>query len=194
MSRPENDFSLDPRGDRSLIVGNGTNQKRFLVSSHAMRFASPVWRAMLTGPYEEGTAEEISFPSDDPDALLVMLRIAHLQFKDVPSLLEFKELVNVAAACDKYEMVSISRPFSKKWIEHLEPLSEKTGFEEWLFVAWTFGYPEIFNRIMDRLVLNASTSADGQCLKEKNQILDEYIMPPDTLGKFRSPDIREVPA
>jgi len=193
MSRPENDITLDPYGDRCLVVGTGDNQTRILVSSHAMRLASPVWKAMLTGPYQEGTAEEIPFPSDDPDAFLIMLQIAHLQFNDLPSSLEFQELVNVAAICDKYDMVSIFRPFSKKLIEPLEPLAKEIGFEEWLFIAWTFGYPEIFERVMNRLVLHSSTNANGQCLNEKGKILDELLMPPTVVGKFRlftSPNYR----
>jgi hypothetical protein len=38
----ENSITIDPYGDRSLIIGDGKNQKRFLVSSNAMRLASPI--------------------------------------------------------------------------------------------------------------------------------------------------------
>lgn len=92
MNRPEdgNNISIDPNGDRTLIVGTGENQKFFRVSSKAMSLASPVWKAMFTGPYRESTAEEISFPEAEPNALLIALRIAHLQFKDLPSSLDFQ--------------------------------------------------------------------------------------------------------
>lgn len=65
----ENSITIDPYGDRSLIIGDGKNQKRFLVSSNAMRLASPIWKSMFTGPYKEGTAKEIPFPEGKPDAL-----------------------------------------------------------------------------------------------------------------------------
>jgi len=195
MNHPgdENNISIDPYGDRTLIVGNGENQKRFLVSSNAMRLASPVWRAMFTGPYREGTAIEIPFPDGNPDAFLITLRIAHLQFNNLPSSLDFQGLVNLALVCDVYDMVQIVRPFITKWIEPLEPLAEKIGFEEWLLVAWTFSYPKIFERIASRLVLCASTNADGQCLNEKNKVLDDF-MPPGIIGKFRALYIPELPA
>ena len=161
----ENSITIDPYGDRSLIIGDGKNQKRFLVSSNAMRLASPVWKSMFTGPYKEAVAKEIPFPEGKPDAFLITLRIAHLRFDDLPSLLDFQELVNLAIVCDEYDMVPTVRPFLTKWITPLEPLADKIGFEEWLFVAWTFGCPEIFERVSRRLVLCASTNADGQCFK-----------------------------
>src|SRR5947208_4659100 len=173
-----NNISIDPCGDRTLIVGTGENQKRFLVSSKAMCLASPVWKTRLTGPDREGTAKEILFPEGKPDALLVTLRIAHLQFKDLPSSLSFQRLVNLAIVCNEYDMVPIVQPFLTKWITPLEHLAEMTGFEEWLFVAWAFGRPEIFRRITNRLVLHASTNADGQCLNETNKVLDDCHMPP----------------
>ena len=183
MNHPEDGgiISIDPNGDRSLIVGTGMNQKLFRVSSKAMCLASPVWNAMFTGPYKEATAEEISLPEAEPNALLITLRIAHLQFKELPSSLDFQELVNLAAVCDVYDMVPIVRPFVKEWIRASEPLAEEIGYEEWLLVAWTFGYPEIFARIARRLVLYASTNADGQCLNEKNKVLEDFI-PPGIIG------------
>jgi hypothetical protein len=101
----ENSITIDPYGDRSLIIGDGKNQKRFLVSSNAMRLASPIWKSMFTGPYKEGTATEIPFPEGKPDAFLITLQIAHLRFADLPSLLDFQGLVNLAIVCDEYDMV-----------------------------------------------------------------------------------------
>jgi hypothetical protein len=182
----ENSITIDPYGDRSLIIGEKENQKRFLVSSNAMRLASPVWERMFTGPYKEGTAKEIPFPEGKPDALLIVLRIAHLRFKDLPLLLDFQELVNLAVVCDEYDLVPTVRPFLTKWITPLEPLADKIGFEEWLFVAWTFGYPKIFEQISRRLVLCASTNAGGQCLDGTMKVLDDCFMPPGIIGKLRT--------
>jgi hypothetical protein len=188
----QNSILIDPCGDRSLIVGTGENQKRFLVSSKAMCLASPVWRAMFTGPYKEGAAKEIAFPEGKPDALLITLRIAHLQFKDLPSSLDFQGLVHLAVVCDEYDLVPIVRPFLMNWIRPLEPLAQEIGFEEWLLVAWTFGFPEIFARITSRLVLNASTNEDRQCLNETGKVLGDF-MPPDIIGEFKTLYMPELP-
>jgi hypothetical protein len=188
MGPPEDgsNISFDPNGDRCLIVSTGENQKRFQVSSKAMCLASPVWKAMFTGGCKETTAEEISFPEADPNALSITLRIAHLQFKDLPSSLNFKELLRLAAICDEYDLVKIVRPFLAKWIEPFERLALKNGYpEEWLLVAWTFGNREVFGSITRRILLCARTNADGQCLNEKNRILEDF-MPSDIIGWFRA--------
>ena len=93
-------------------------QKTFVVSSTVMRIASPVWRAMFDpqSPFMDTqrslTHGEMDLPEDDADALLYVLRIAHLQFRRIPETLDFIDLLNVAIICDKYDTVSIVRPVS----------------------------------------------------------------------------------
>ena len=94
------------------------DQQTLLVSSAVMRIASPVWRRMLNpqGHFMESqrslTHGEADFPDDDPDALLCVLRIAHLQFRKIPKTLNYAELLNLAILCDKYDTVAIVRPVS----------------------------------------------------------------------------------
>ena len=93
-------------------------QQTLLVSSAVMRIASPVWRTMFDpqGHFMESqrssTPGEIDFPEDDPDALLCVLRIAHLQFRKIPETLDYAELLDLAIICDKYDTVAIVRPVS----------------------------------------------------------------------------------
>ena len=99
--------------DPSLV-----DQETLVVSSAVMRIASPVWRTMFDpqGHFMESqrsfTHGEMDFPEDDPDALLCVLRIAHLQFRKVPETLDYAELLNLAIICDKYDTVAIVRPVS----------------------------------------------------------------------------------
>ena len=94
------------------------DQETLVVSSAVMRIASPVWRTMFDpqGRFMESqrssTHGEMHFPEDDPDALLCVLRIAHLQFRKVPETLGYVELLNLAIICDKYDTVAIVRPVS----------------------------------------------------------------------------------
>lgn len=77
----------------------------FVVSSKVMCLASPVWRAMLDpqGHWAKQPSGVFSLLEDDPDALLIILRIAHLQFSDLPdALVIYKHLVQLAVLCDKY--------------------------------------------------------------------------------------------
>ena len=43
-----------------------------------------------------------NLPEDDPDALLILLRIAHLRFSDLPDALVYQHLLQLAILCDKY--------------------------------------------------------------------------------------------
>ena len=101
-------IALDPSGDLQLT----TDTLSFVVSSKAMCLASPVWRAMLDpqGPWAKQSSS--SSPSsglsshamleDDPDALLILLRIAHLRFSELPDVLnDYQHLLQLAVLCDK---------------------------------------------------------------------------------------------
>ena len=93
-------------------------QKTFVVSSAVMRIASPVWKTMFDpqGPFMDTQRSfshgEMDLPEDDADALLCVLRIAHLQFRSIPETLDYAQLFNLAIICDKYDTVAVVRPVS----------------------------------------------------------------------------------
>ena len=91
-----------------------------VVSSAVMRIASPVWRTMFDpqGHFMESQRSLTDFPEDDPDALLCVLRIAHLQFRKIPETLNYADLLNVAIICDKYDTVAIIRPVSSSLTQY----------------------------------------------------------------------------
>ncbi|KAF2655964.1 hypothetical protein K491DRAFT_715811 [Lophiostoma macrostomum CBS 122681] len=106
-------ITLHDYGDRTLLIGAPDELQPVRVSSDVLRLASPVWRAMLERSWVESKAPEIIFPDDDPEAMLIVLRIAHLAFHELPKKrgLSFESLVNLAIVCDKYDVVGIVRPF-----------------------------------------------------------------------------------
>lgn len=98
---------LDPLGDVRLT----TSTQDFIVSSKVMCLASPVWRAMCDpqglwakqSSSSSSSTANVNLPEDDPDALLILLRIAHLQFSDLPdALVVYRHLLQLAVLCDKY--------------------------------------------------------------------------------------------
>ncbi|KAH6663096.1 hypothetical protein B0J14DRAFT_684830 [Halenospora varia] len=65
-SKP-NPFVLDPEGDRRVLVNYGGEVATGLVSSHALRMASPVWKKFVNPPWKpvrviavKSTVEEVS--------------------------------------------------------------------------------------------------------------------------------------
>jgi hypothetical protein len=104
--------------DLSFLIGEAECQQRVLVASQVPTLASPVFAKILTDIWEESDADEIPRPADDPEAMLLMLRIVHLKFNDLPTERAFNALHKFALLCHKYDTVSSVRPFSYGFSEH----------------------------------------------------------------------------
>lgn len=149
-------------------------QKTFIVSSAVMRLASPVWNTMLDpqGHFMESCSNgEVHFAEDNAAALLLILRIAHLQFREVPEALDLHEMVSLAVVCDKYDTAGLVRPWIKQWEESLKKRSilvEAPGREEYLFFAWTFGDFSSYEKIAKRLIYNSTCDNEDQFFADGN--------------------------
>jgi hypothetical protein len=178
--------SLNDSGDRKLIVGQKEDGQRiYQVSSVAMSMASPVWKAMFnpTSGFQESNPDApVEFPEDDPDALLILLRIAHLQFHEIPKSISFAWLTELAILYDKYDSVGLLQPFIEQWISPWTLLCLEPGYEAWLFIAWSFGCEQIFNLLAASLVLSIELDGDGRILNSGNELLVDH-MPPGSIGK-----------
>jgi hypothetical protein len=144
---------------------------------------------MLSGEFIETRLGEIPFADDDPQALLLVLRIAHLRFHEIPQQISDEKFVEVATICDKYDTVAICRPFIRDWMEawlKRDILREQKNVK-FLWIAWVFGYEEQFIEIAKALQKVIYIDDAGNCMSDdvKDNILDDN-MPPDLLGKFSS--------
>lgn len=191
---------VSPIGDLRLIVDSKQSRKRawgkdqvkpatktFIVSSVVLCHASAVWKTMLgpEGHFKEADTSvgtrEVHFAEDDGDALLLLLRIAHLEFAELPATLTYEQLLDVAILCDKYDVLRLVRPWSAKWEDSWKPSACDSGHEESLFIAWTFGDVETYTKVT-RLLVTESTSNDaGQCLRDGKLL--EKDMPPGAIGR-----------
>jgi len=179
---------LHDSGDVTLLIGIDEHKQAVLVSSSVLRLASPVWKAMLDRHWAESEAQEIPFPDDDVAAMLLVLRIAHLQFHDLPPKkgLSFEDVLQLAILCDKYDLVKLVRPFLdlNQWAEPFK-YSKATGYRiyqpKWLFVAWTFGYENSFDELARRLALTITIAPDGTAKTDKGDLLGPDL-PIDILG------------
>lgn len=186
MSKPlTSDIQIDAAGDLKLLLQHGEEWVTFQVSSKVMSLASPVWRAMLdpNGPFRESQSDnnEIIFPDDDSEALLILLSAAHLRFQDVPKDLSFEGLLNVCILCDKYDCITLVRPWIFQWkVGQVVPEGEEF-YEEWLFIAWTTGDEANFKRVGRSMILRATTDESGAFNDTR---LSKLEMPPGFLGRF----------
>jgi hypothetical protein len=145
---------------------------------------------MFSPPWVESKAHEILFPDDDPESMLIVLRIAHLKFQDLPAKkgLEALALHKLAVVCDKYDLVSLVRPFVDLhcWAEKFfYPKLFMSGWAGWLFVAWTFGYTQSFNNLARDMASGILVNTlFGTVSYAFNGYINEASLPEHILGMY----------
>lgn len=123
---------------------------------------------------------------DDPHAILLLLRIAHLQFKHIPATLDFHTLFEVARLCDYYDCIMLVKPWLSSWLKNEEQESVIRGQEGWLFIAWVFGREDVLLTLAKRVLWTAETNHSAECVLETSNGVKqafEIPMPLDLVGK-----------
>ncbi|KAF8861572.1 hypothetical protein BDZ45DRAFT_723714 [Acephala macrosclerotiorum] len=163
------------------IVGMVVGQSFCVASSVWQKFLYPPW-----GPNSEknegksndensgaGTGDvtatkELDFSEDDGGALLILLRIAHLQFCKVPPKLSTAELYQVALLCEQYDCHRLIQPWIQGW---LQSISKSPKSLRLLYIAWAFGRDELFSLAAQTIVRHSEVIEDGRNLKFDESIL-----------------------
>lgn len=129
--------------------------------------------------------QELDFTEDDTKALGILFQVAHLQFEQVPVTLGYKQLVEVATLCDKFDCAKLVKPWLEVWLKGEESKSMVIGQENWLFIAWVFGRREVFETLAKRLVMEIRISESGGLCSKFGMPLEEP-MPPAITGMLSS--------
>ncbi|KAF8861571.1 hypothetical protein BDZ45DRAFT_774059 [Acephala macrosclerotiorum] len=155
------------------VVGKGNSQ--FMVA------ASPVWRKFIFPPWlpqspslqsdsEDITndvsglnvVKQIDCRDDDGFALLILLRIAHLKFDEVPNTLPVNTMFNLALLCEQYLCTNLVKPWLTKWFVDA-PKRSVTGWPEpWLYSAYTFGSVAGLEQVARRITVEATLPSGGE--------------------------------
>ena len=179
---------VDPSGDVELVAINGDDSKTFCVSSHAMRLASPIWRAMLdqANGFKEASfgKEPVKVHDDDPQALFIVLLASHLEFLDVPAKVEFDTLIEICVVVDKYDCIGVLSPWLPRWVSQWATESHiSENGPECSFVAWVTGNEEIFKRTTYQILITCKTNDSNKCISGSGDVLDD-VLPPGVSGKY----------
>jgi hypothetical protein len=110
-----------PDGDVLIQIG----KHKFLVSSEAFSFVSPVFDVMLRGGFREGTKalfgdrelHQVSLPEDNPDVVLLFCKILHNRENMIAKAPDGVCLLGLAVFCDKYQCTESLKPHLDKWIQ-----------------------------------------------------------------------------
>ncbi|CAI6260075.1 unnamed protein product [Periconia digitata] len=170
-------ISMGAPEDVTLLLGPEKQPVRASIA--VLCRSSSVWEAMFSGDWNASEKSEIEFPDDDVEAMLLVLRIAHLKFKDLPGkqALPLGQLLQLTLVTEKYDVVHIVRPFLEmfewasidKYVEHRSPF--------WLLVTWTFGYSESFAAFAIALIRLIEIT-EGGSIEVAGVVLLEKYMPP----------------
>ncbi|KAK4236626.1 hypothetical protein C8A03DRAFT_16762 [Achaetomium macrosporum] len=146
---------FDPHGDLRLVIGaDGTV---FQVCSRALARSSPVWEAMLYGPFAEGKDRqsaagnhwEVTLPEDTAEGFCIPLLAAHCKLTTIPPILDRDTLFAVVAVCDKYVMVECLAPFWRGWIEALpDRYPDPQVLIQELLISHRFGDQENYQAVL----------------------------------------------
>lgn len=158
-------------GDITLLVGDCVEMK---AHQAVLEFASDVFKKMLQSCFLEGATKKIKLPEDDPDALRLILDVAHFRPVEYP---EQAAIHQIALLIDKYNFIhmraTISLWWNNLWKEKMAMHIEDSAY--WLELAFVVGDDEIFHKLTGCLVRQHSkvASFDG--------LLIENVQLPDSL-------------
>ncbi|KAK3401529.1 hypothetical protein B0T20DRAFT_116496 [Sordaria brevicollis] len=132
-------ITQSPDYDLALVVG--PEKERILASSVVLRFASPVFAAMLSPPWVEGqglaggtgsgTIKEIELPEDNAEAMEYICAVIHHQeVDDTPteSSSPSRDLLKIAILTDKYDLHKALRFVLKN---KMDMMRTKCPLEDW---------------------------------------------------------------
>ena len=106
----------------TAAVVDGSTSLRMRVSKKHLSFASPVFKAMLEGQFQEGQSlqtatgsMEVMLHDDNPVALYMLLLIIHCKTRVLPLTIGFRTLTELVILIDKYELHDAAEPFTTAW-------------------------------------------------------------------------------
>ncbi|MCJ1473765.1 hypothetical protein MMC13_002416 [Lambiella insularis] len=152
---------IDPSGDVVLVV----ERIRLRVSSKVLTLASPVWKAMFSSNFVEGTVLSkgspciVPLPEDNVDAISMLCNILHYRHQYIAKKPSAASLEQLAVVTDKYDCVDAMSFYSGF---HLIRLCDSAKNEydsgRLLYPATAFNYAPVFQRVTKALVYDTSRS------------------------------------
>jgi len=98
--------------------------------------------------WAESTLTEIEFKDDDPDPFPLVLQVAHLDLKSSGTRVDNDlDLFCLALLCDKYDTVTLVRPFIPGWVKAAKEQKQQSHpFDSysWLLISFIFGLHAVF--------------------------------------------------
>lgn len=141
---------------------------RFVVSSRHMMLASPVFKAMLRGSFQEGLKlkeagkVEIPLPDDDCAAWKILLNIIHGRYMAIPLQLKLQVMTQIAVLVDKYRMHEVVYLFLPTWRKAMDyPPTCWEDIISWICISWVFELREEFRELTKKVQLDCDKTFES---------------------------------
>jgi hypothetical protein len=115
----------------------------FLVSSHHLALASPVFSAAL----KMGGPRDIDIRGWDAGAMTIVMSIIHHKGPQIPRKVDLELLGRIATVVDHYQMHEAVQHIARSWIRRLRtslPNSYGRDLILWLYIALVFKDDDVF--------------------------------------------------
>jgi hypothetical protein len=126
---------------------------------------------------------KLLLPNDSPDVMVQIMRIVHSKFNVVAQSLSFRQLVDLAVTSERYKMNQILIPFLPRWSMPYRQSILEPGKEEWLFVAYQFGYEEDYRLLAKHMAWNCRVDKLGYLVNSAGNVITG-IFPEKALRMF----------
>lgn len=132
VSRPWENFMFDPRNQLDLQVNDRSDPEPLRHSTPSDCSTYDEQYTLTFSPQGNTTkapVEKVNFTEDDGEALLILLRIAHLQFDKVPATITYNTFLHLSILCDQYDCVCLVGPWLPRWLPEHESSALDIGHE-----------------------------------------------------------------
>jgi hypothetical protein len=192
-------YQFRENGDKlTLIVGSGERTRTtIIVSPDVVRNLSKTWNTIVdeTNRHIKSKLWQPSFrkhakdcrqvflPHDDPVMMVQVMKIAHYDFNGLFTTLDFGQTLDMASISFRFQTNRLLIPFLAKWaIPHKEKILD-TGYEQWLFIAWQFGFEDDYLKLSKHLATHCKVDEEGQLLSLAGNEVLAGRFPEDALSK-----------
>ncbi|KAK4177140.1 hypothetical protein QBC36DRAFT_300521 [Triangularia setosa] len=193
--------SIDNDGDLILRVGGAGSLKEpnniveFKVDSTTLRRASPVFKALLFGPWLESTVKAlaspaepwtVSLPDDEPSPFTILMGLAHANYKVISRPWDTITIYELLVLADKYDMMHLFSPFTasmKKTVNAYNIVTPNIEVLVVLYCSWALGDEKGFAKALRNVVLHSSLDNCGttQLVYSGTKLAEIYHLGPADL-------------
>lgn len=166
-SYPDKVIAICDLAVADLVLQLSTVRYKYIdyhISSTRLLLSSSVFEAMLSSPsprqltverYRSADGEVRDYLrifDDDPEVLLLFLRVIHMQYDKVPESLSMDQLIQLADFCGKYDCVKVFDAWRAQWLEPWWKSACSMEQAPWLKVAVVFGEPGNFASLTQAII------------------------------------------